>query len=355
MTSPHSPAPAPVRRPPEAGHRFRAGVIGLGVGAHHAHAFLRHPAVDLVAMCDIRPEAHATVSARLGILPSATRSYTDHRDMLGNERLDLVGVATPDAHHADPVIDACVAGVRGILCEKPIASSVEDADRMIEATRRAGTVLLIDHTRNFDPAYVATRDQVEAGTIGTLTRIVAHLGGKRAMLFRNHTHLLGSIRFFAGARPEWIFAAMDHGFEDYGLEYRGEGGRDPGLDPGGTFVIHFSNGVRALVMASKGTPSTGVQLDLLGTRGRIIVGDQETRAWTASEDEGTLAPAAVTWKQGTGGDLGERLVPAVSHLVDLVTSGGRSLSPPEEARDVLTLIYGALQSQHSGMVPIRLA
>ncbi|NBT19124.1 MAG: hypothetical protein EBT00_10185, partial [Proteobacteria bacterium] len=142
---------------------------------------------------------------------------------------------------------------------------------------------------------------------------------------------------------------------DYGLEYRGEGGRDPGLDPGGTFVIHFSNGVRALVMASKGTPSTGVQLDLLGTRGRIIVGDQETRAWTASEDEGTLAPAAVTWKQGTGGDLGERLVPAVSHLVDLVTSGGRSLSPPEEARDVLMLIYGALQSQHSGMVPIRLA
>ena len=85
------------------------------------------------------------------------------------------------------------------------------------------------------------------------------------------------------------------------------------------------------------------------------MGDQETRAWTASEDEGTLAPAAVTWKQGTGGDLGERLVPAVSHLVDLVTSGGRSLSPPEEARDVLTLIYGALQSQHSGMVPIRLA
>ena len=189
MTSPDAPA----RRPLEAGHRLRAGVIGLGVGAHHAHAFLRHPAVDLVAMCDIRPEAHATVSARLGILPSATRSYTNHRDMLGNERLDLVGVATPDAHHADPVIDASGAGVRGILCEKPIASSVEDADRMIEATRRAGTVLLIDHTRNFDPAYVATRDQVEAGTIGTLTRIVAHLGGKRAMLFRNHTHLLLSL------------------------------------------------------------------------------------------------------------------------------------------------------------------
>ena len=233
-------------------------------------------------------------------------------------------------------------------------ATVEDADRMIEATRRAGSVFLVDHTRNFDAAYVEARRQVEAGAIGTLTRIVAHLGGRRAMLFRNHTHLLGSIRFFAGASPEWIFAALDASFEDYGLEYRGAGGRDLMLDPGGTFVIHYANGVRALVMASKETPSTGVQIHLLGTRGRIVVGDQETRAWTAAEDAGTLVPVPVTWAQGTTGDLGERLVPAVGHLVDLVTAGGRSLSPPEEARDVLAMIHGALRSQHDGMVRVRI-
>lgn len=337
------------------GRRLRAGVIGLGVGIHHAHAFLRHPDIELVAMCDIRAEAHAAASTRLGIPVSATKYHMDHREMLRTEELDLVGVATPDADHASPVIDAARAGVQGILCEKPIAATLEDADRMIDATRRAGAVLLIDHTRNFDPAYVEARQRVEAGDIGRLTRIVAHLGGRRAMLFRNHTHLLGSVRFFASSSPDWIFAAMDAGFEDYGLEYRGEGGRDPMLDPGGTFVIHFGNGVRALVMASKGTPSTGVQLDLLGTRGRIIVGDQETRAWGASEDEGSLTPVPVTWTQGIAGDLGERLVPAVRHLVDLVSSGGRSLSPPEEARDVLAMIHGALRSQHDGLVTVRLA
>lgn len=336
------------------GKRLRAGVIGLGVGIHHAHAFMRHPGVELVAMCDIRSEAHAAASARLGIPVSATRFYLDHREMLRAEALDLVSVATPDAYHADPVIDAANAGVRGILCEKPLAATLPDADRMIDASRRAGATLLVDHTRNFDVAYVETRAQVEAGAIGRLTRIVAYLGGRRAMLFRNHTHLLGSIRFFAGAGPEWIFAALDDGFEGYGLEYRGEGGRDPMLDPGGTFVIHFENGVRALVMASKGTPSTGVQLDLLGTRGRITVGDKETRAWIAAEDEGALSSAPVTWAQGITGDLGERLVPAVRHLVDLVTVGGRSLSPPEEARDVLAMILGALRSQHDGPSPVRL-
>ncbi len=337
------------------GGRLRAGVIGLGVGIHHAHAFLHHRDVDLVAMCDVRPEAHVIASARLGIPLSSTRFYTDYREMLSTEALDLVGVATPDAHHAGPVIEAARSGVRGILCEKPIAATLEDADRMIDATRQAGATLLIDHTRNFDAAYVEARERVEAGDIGNLTRIVAHLGGRRAMLFRNHTHLLGSIRFFAGAKPDWIFAALDQGFEDYGLEYRGEGGRDPMLDPGGTFVIHFGNGVRALVMASKGTPSTGVQLDLLGTRGRIIVSDQGTNAWSASEDEGILTPVPVTWTQGIAGDLGERLIPAVRHLVELVSSGGRSLSPPEEARDVLAMIHGALRSQHDGLVRVTLA
>ena len=70
--------------------------------------------------------------------------------------------------------------------------------------------MLVEHTRCFDPAFVAVRDRVREGYIGDLTRIVAYLGGKRAMLFRNSTHLLGSVIFFAESSPKWVIAALDH-------------------------------------------------------------------------------------------------------------------------------------------------
>ncbi len=336
------------------GSRLRAGVIGCGVGSSHAYAYQQHPAVELVALCDINPAMFEHVYAKAGVERGAVRTYTDYRQMLRRERLDLVSVATPDQYHAGPVIEAAAAGVAGILCEKPIASTLEDADRMIEAVERSRVTLLVDHTRNFDPAYVQTRQQVRQGEIGTLTRIVAYLGGKRAMLFRNETHLLASVCFFAEAPPVWVIAALDEGFEGYGPEYRGADGKDPALDPGATMLVHFENGVRALVMGSKRTPAFGVQLDLLGTRGRIIVGDSETRAWVCAEEEGALKPREVTWRQGIDRDLGRRLVHAVEHLIAVVQDGVPSLSPPRVARDVLAILYGALRSQHEGMVPVRL-
>ena len=339
---------------PAGGGRLRAGVIGCGVGSSHAYAYRQVPEVELVAICDVNPAIFDKVYASAGVERGSVREYTDYKEMLRQEKLDLVSVATPDQYHAEPVTDAAAAGVKGILCEKPLASSLADADRMIEAVERFGTKMLVDHTRNFDEAYLAVRDRVRQGEIGTLTRIVAYLGGKRAMLFRNATHLLGSVCFYAESSPTWIFAALDEGFENYGLEYKGEGGKDPALDPGSTLVINFANGVRALVMASKKTPATGVQLDLIGTKGRIIVGDQETRAWAAAEEEGPLKPREVTWRQGIDSGLGPRLVPAVKHLIDMVRNGVPADSPPRAARDVLELMLAALRSQAEGMVPIRL-
>jgi hypothetical protein len=107
-------------------------------------------------------------------------------------------------------------------------------------------------------------------------------------------------------------------------------------------------------MASKGTPAFGVQLDLLGTRGRIVVGDGETRAWQGAADEGPVQPRAVTWRQGIDEGLGNRLVPAVDHLIAMLREGVPADSPPRAARDVLELMLGALRSQAQGMIPVPL-
>ena len=334
--------------------RLRAGVIGCGVGAAHAYAYRRNPDVDLVAACDLDPAVLARLYTRATIEPGSVREYADYREMLAREELDLVSVATPDHLHLGPVVDAVARGVRGILCEKPLATTLADADRIVAAVEESGTPTLVDHTRCAEPYYVEARARVREGYLGDLTRIIAYTGGKRAMLFRNTTHQLAAVCYFAEADPVWVIGALDRGFEDYGTTYKGQGGRDPALDPGATLIVEFANGVRALVSASKRTPP-GARIDLLGTRGRMVVGEQDTQAWQSAEDEGPLVPQPVTWAQGqSGADLGERLMAGVAHLVRMVRDAEPSNSPPRAARNVLEIILGALRSQAQGMAPVKL-
>lgn len=334
--------------------KLRAGVIGCGVGASHAYAYQQHPDIDLVAACDLNPAAFERFYSRARVAPGSLHQYTDYLQMLDREHLDLVSVATPDDYHAGPVTAAAERGAKGILCEKPLATSLADADRIVDVTERLGVPVLIDHTRCSEPYYVEARQQIREGYLGDLTRIFGYTGGKRAMLFRNTTHQLGGVCFFADSDPVWVIAALDRGFEDYGTVYKGEGGKNPALDPGATLIIEFANGVRALVSASKRTPPSA-RMDLMGSRGRIVVGERETQAWQSTEDEGEVHPQPVTWAQGqAGSDLGERLVPGVAHLVRMVRHGEPSNSPPRAARNVLEIIMGALRSQAQGMVPVKL-
>ena len=122
------------------------------------------------------------------------------------------------------------------------------------------------------------RTAIRSGEIGSLTRIVAHLGGHRAMLFRNGTHLVDAVCFFADAAPVWVIAAHERGFEDYGPVYDGRGGRDPQFDPGSTIIVEFANGGRGLINCAKLTPQM-FELDLQGTDGRFYLTDQQCMAW----------------------------------------------------------------------------
>ena len=109
---------------------------------------------------------------------------------------------------------------------------------MIAACEAKGVPISIDHTRRWWPAYHRARQAIREGAIGGVRRIVAHMGGPRAMLFRNGTHLIDGICFFAESEPKWVFAELDEGFEDY-FSYRGDGGRSPAGDPGaaGTSIL----------------------------------------------------------------------------------------------------------------------
>ncbi len=333
--------------------KLRVGVIGCGVGASHGFAYANSPEYDLVAICDIQPASFPRFYERSGVAPGSVKEYTDFRAMIEAENLDVVSVATPDDYHTDAVCFASDFGVKGILCEKPLASSIADADRMIATIERNGTKVSVDHTRSWYPNYQVARQSIRDGSFGGLTRIVAHMGGRRAMLFRNGTHIVDAICFFADASPAWVIAVHERGFEDYGTAYKGEGGKDPMLDPGSTLIIEFTNGVRAILNGAKHTPAI-YEVELLGPGGRYWLKDSGGQAWRTDAPEGAPIDVPAPWPSGGAGDLGKCLVPAVQELAQMVLNDAPSSSPPQRARDVMEIMFAALQSQAQDNVKIHL-
>ena len=324
--------------------KLRAGVIGAGLGGHHGYAYAHAPEYELVAVCDIKPEVFANFYDRAHLAAGSLHEYTDYRQMLERERLDVVSVATPDHVHANPVCDSAEAGVKGIFVEKPLAISLTDADRMIEVTEKHGVKVSVDHTRSWVPSYQHVRRFVREGEIGPLTRIVCHHGGRRSMLFRNCTHTIDALCFFADSEPLWVIAAHERGFEDYGTEYKGMGGKDPMLDPGSTIIIEFANGTRAIMNSAKNTPQM-VEFDLLGPNGRYVVTDSTAYAWKTDKPEGALTSVPAPWAEGYKPSFGDTLVPAVQELAQMIWTDAPSSSPPRRARWTLEIMLAALLSQ----------
>ena len=134
-----------------------------------------------------RPRGTRSATAGRGRYPGLT-VYDDYAEMLRTERPEFVAVVTPDHLHRGVVEVAIEAGARGIFCEKPIATTLEDADAIVAAVQAAGVTMNVNYTRRWFPEFVEARRMVRDGEIGKLSQIVVEMGGPRSMLFRNHTH-----------------------------------------------------------------------------------------------------------------------------------------------------------------------
>jgi predicted dehydrogenase len=105
-------------------------------------------------------EVGAAFKARYAEEFPELRIYSSHEEMLAKEPLDIVTVGVSDHRHAEIVVNAANAGVKGIFCEKPLATTLEDTDRMLAACEKNGTVLSIDHTRRFLPIWRYAKEQL---------------------------------------------------------------------------------------------------------------------------------------------------------------------------------------------------
>lgn len=346
--------------------KVKIGIIGTGNIAHmHLNAYRNNPDVEIYALCDINEERVRRVGEEYGV----SRLYTDKDEMLRLEELDAVSVCTWNSAHAECTIAALNAG-KHVLCEKPMATTVEEAEAMRDAAVRNGKLLMIGFVRRFGKDMRVLEDFRDGGAFGdfyyakaTYLRRNGNPGGWFGDKSRSGggplidlgVHVIDFVRFAMG-NPKPTSA--------YGVTYHKLGNR-PNIKTGKGYIsasatgadicdvedlasamVRFDNGATLQIEAafSLNIPGDEGDIKLFGDKAGVYIGS-EMRMF--NETNGYLTD--VTVKADTRMDFQGIFQQEINHYIDCVRTGCPCRNPAEDGVElmrILTAIYRSAAEGH---------
>ena len=283
---------------------------------------------ELVAIASRDGERARRVAEALGI----ARAHGSYEDLLADPDVDAVYIPLPNHLHATWTIEAARAG-KHVLCEKPLALTSGDAQRMVDACRDAGVTFMEAFMYRLHPSWVAVRELVGSGRIGRLMAVKSWFS-----YFNDDPANIRNIRAAGGG------ALMDIGCYSIDLSRMLFGGepvrvegsirRDPasGVDVVTSALLEFAGGgVAAFTCSTRAEPDQRV--DIYGTEGRISIGipfnippDRPTHVYVTHGGEPPVAPHTQTLTFATADPYGVEAQAFAAAVLD-----GRPVpTPPEE-------------------------
>ena len=253
-------------------------MIGIGrKGAQHARAYRIDPRTEIVAAADTDEENLEVFSKRFGV-----RGYIDYREMLRKESIDIAAPILPVGPNPTVVIGCAEAGVKGILCEKPFAPSLKEADAMVAACRANGVKIGAGDLNINLPAYQTAAQMIAEGEIGEVKSIHFY-GGGGTELSGGGIQQFSLMRMFAGfAEVAWCIGWVD---DDPWKDY----------DQGGSGYVRFVNGVEAFISREKDARGSGFQVNCTGG---VFVSNADVLHMFRSP--GRRAPRGRPWRRSRG-------------------------------------------------------
>jgi len=146
--------------------KLKIGIIGSGGIAQNAHmkGYASIPdQCEMVAVCDVDPETAKTAAEKFEI----GKTYHDYRDLIADKEIDAVSVATPNAFHKHPTVDALQAG-KHVLCEKPLAMNAQEAKEMCRAAKDSGKILQVALQQRFSGPMTFMKSFIDGGHMGKI-------------------------------------------------------------------------------------------------------------------------------------------------------------------------------------------
>ena len=262
--------------------KFKAGLIGCGrIGSllsedklrekpcTHAEAYYKNTNIELVAGSDTDTERLKLFSDKWEVKDT----YTDYMKMLAEKKLDIVSVATPVNTHMEIIEECAKSKVKVILCEKPLASSLEDAKKACWVCKQNGSLLVVNHSRRFSGDYLKVRDLLASGIIGKLKSVICNISASPpkaeesyektggGILMHDGTHLVDTLRFLLEEEdPEEIIGFIKPASNGAMVEENIQ------------CVLKYKEGCKVFLDCSD-RDYFHFEIDIQGDKGRITIGN----------------------------------------------------------------------------------
>lgn len=279
-------------------------VIGSGrAGMIHARNFSKNvPGTRLVAMMDPVEEVAKNAARELG----APKYYTTDEQAISDKEIDAYVVVSPTKFHVDT---ACAIAETGghILCEKPMAMTVEECDRMIAAADKNGVKLQIGFMRRFDAGFMRAKEIIQSGSIGDVVMVRSNTRGpsvpqpwmydikkSNGPLAEVNSHDIDTLRWYTESEFKTIYAiGGNYRCPDARAEY-------PDFYDNVIVAAQFENGLQGMIDGAQGVGyAYDARVEILGTKGCVYVGrlrDDAVVTCTADTHHGEY-PLVASWRQ----------------------------------------------------------
>ena len=320
---------------------YRAGIVGCGrIGcgfdddprrgyvSTHAGAYVRTPGVELAAMADRDRTRLERYGERFGV----RGRYEDYRQMLAQERLDILSVCTRDDTHREIVEQAVEIGVKAIFCEKPIADSLAAAEAMIRCCEKAGVILMVDHQRRFDRFHQEVAAYLRERRLGRVQHVTCYY---TAGIANTGSHLFDLLRFFFG-EVQWVQGVYSHS--------PSSNPDDPNVDG----WLQFEQDVRAVIQACDVSSYTIFEINILGTLGRLRI---MSHGFDAQFEDVRESPHFSGYRELRSAmppvdprGPHEFMLQAVAHLLMCLQGGQKPLCSGEDGLRTLELVCAMRES-----------
>lgn len=329
---------------------YRAAVIGCSrmggfidnevVGARkhvppysHGAGFFACTRTDLVACADQRPE----VMEKFGELYNIPkeRQYTDYREMIAAENLDIVSVATQPEPRAEIVIYAAEHGIKAIYAEKAMAASLPEAKAMADALTRHGVFFNLGANRRWSVVYDKMKEIIDSGELGALKTLIVYNNGT---LFNTGSHTLDLLMHLNSDQPiEWVQGYLPNA---EGM-IEGDTLRE---DPLGEGFFQFANDVRGYAMLT----TRGLETEAICENGTITAVNDGNEFFVRKRIpiEGSNRPSLETVDRLEVEPQSSTLK-LIEDLVHSLDTGEPTRCGPQVAYAGMELIFGFIESHRN--------
>ncbi len=272
--------------------KFKAGLIGCGrIGSMlsedklrikpctHAESYVKNSNIELIAGADIDEERLKLFSSRWNV----KKAYLDYKEMLEENKFDIVSVATPLETRLEIIEELAKYKIKVVLCEKPIASNLEDAEKIVELCKKSGTLLVVNHSRRFSPDYIKVRDLLNSGIIGKIKTIICNISASipdenddfresgGGILLHDGTHLVDTLRFLLNEIDPLSIKAQ--------IKFPNNGAK---VEQNVQCFMNYPNEVTVFLDCSD-RDYFHFEIDLQGDKGRITIGNGIHRYYIKAE------------------------------------------------------------------------